>query len=350
MRLAFVAHHAAARHGTAAGRQLWAVGEALRSQGHDVTAWCWRQDRPRLDMASWCEWRPLPAEPGWRTRGRALLWPRSDIVRAGWRPPTGAVAVADDPGSFAAVAPTPLNVATVHYSVWLDRCALRDWSLPELQDLRAERRAARNATVAWALSPRVQSALRHGEFVAGTVPVPEPVAPIDPPVAGLLADWRWPPNVVALRTLLAAWPSVADAVPGATLLLAGRGDPEVGVGGGVQWLGEVADAGQFLARLAVFVFPCPPTSGPKMKVLDALAHGVAVLTTPPGVEGLRLRAGVTVVPDVRMLAPALVELLRQPEVRAPRAAAGRESFLLGNAPALAAAERVATIRAAMAAA
>jgi hypothetical protein len=41
-----------------------------------------------------------------------------------------------------------------------------------------------------------------------------------------------------------------------------------------------------LAGAAVVAFPCPPSSGPKVKVLEAIAGARTVVTTEAGVEGL----------------------------------------------------------------
>ena len=161
-------------------------------------------------------------------------------------------------------------------------------------------------------------------------PVPAEALPIvDEPVAALLADWSWPPNHRALEWLLAAWPDVRDAVPAARLLLAGRHLERASVGSmaGVETLGAVASSTDVLARAAVIAFPCPPTSGPKVKVLEALAHGVPVVTTQAGVEGLVVEPGDAVAVDRRHFASGLASLLTEPERRAQMAAGGRRSAL-----------------------
>lgn len=342
MKLAFVAHHVPQPSGTAAGRQLWAVGEALVAAGHEVTAWCWQPAPPSGAVPGWCEWRPLPSVGPLRSRGRSLLWPRSDVVRGGWSPPGDAVRIADDPGSWPAVAAAEgPGVVTVHFSVPLDRRALDDWNAPAVQDLRAERRAVRQAAVVWSLSERVRDQVGRGRFVPPCIPLPaSPVPRTERPVVGLLADWSWKPNVVAADALLRTWPEVRARVPGARLLLAGRGMSPVGTLAGVEWLGEVASSEDLLGQTAVFAFPCPPTSGPKMKVMDALAHGVAVLTTPAGVEGLTDGSSAAAVCSEAGFAEQLVALLADPEQRDVLAARGRQVLQRWHAPAYAAQVRV----------
>lgn len=347
MRVAFVSRHLPEEAGSAAGRQLWSVGEALVATGHEVTAWSWRPEPPQAGVPEWCTWQPLPGSPAWRTRGRALVQPRSDVARAGWVAPPGAVVVADDPVSWAAVAGQGrLAVATVHYSVDLDRRALSDRRPAVVQDRRGERRAVRSADLMWALSDRVRAAVGRGVWVPACVPLAaEPVPLVEEPVVGLLADWSWAPNVAAGRALLDVWPQVRAEVSGARLLLAGRGASPVAVTAGVQWLGEVPATSDLLAQVAVFAFPCPATSGPKMKVLDALAHGVPVLTTAAGAEGL---AGdvdrALVLADEGSFRQRLVELLTDPQKRADLAKAGRQLVAQGHAPAVAAQARLASVR------
>ncbi|MCW2600413.1 MAG: glycosyl transferase group 1 [Frankiales bacterium] len=347
MKFAFVSYHPPLADGSAAGRQLFALGEALRAEGHEVTCWCWRAQEP-TGLPDWAEWQPVPNAAGWRVRGRAVLQPRSDIVRADWEVPEGAVGIADDPASFAAVAGATLSIATVHYAVRLDRAALTDWSGPHVQDWRGERTAVRRAGQVWTFSPRVRQAVGRGVIVPATVPMPDqPVPLVDEPVVGLLADWSWPPNLHAADTLVRGWARVRAHVPGARLLLAGRGSCPVGSLPGVEWLGEVPETSDLLSQISVFAFPCPDTSGPKMKTLDALAHGIPVVTTPAGAEGLVGGSG-AVLGSTASLASALIDLLRDPRRRARLAVQGRTAVERGHAPLVAARARVRAVASATA--
>ena len=340
------------RQGTAPGKALLALGEGLVAEGHRVAVWSWRPEPPECDLPPWCTWRPLPPEAAWRTRLRALAWPRSDVLVAEWSPPPGAVPVADDVPSFGAVAASKRSVVTLHHRAGLDHAALGRRDPGAVQDRRAERRAARRARVVLAYSPRAGSTARgRARFVPIAYPVPEEVVdPVAGPVALLLADWRWPPNLAALGRLMLVWPDVRRRVAGAKLLLAGRDLDRVGVGAmaGVEVLGPLARAEAALSRAAVVAFPCPDTTGPKVKVLEALAYGVPVVTTSAGVEGLLLGPLASeLVADGRAFGERLAELLEAPETMAELGARGRAAVSASHAPRPAARARVAALRSAL---
>lgn len=346
-----VSRHLPDEQGTAAGRALWALGEGLVAAGHDLDVWSWWYDPPASPLPAWCRWAPLPDEPALRTRTRALLRPRRDVVRAGWQPPTGAdVVVADDPVSFPAVEGHGRSILTVHYSTVLDAAALGERSLRAVQDHRAERSFARGADGVVAYSDRVAGALVRRAVVAPiAVPVPPAQELVDAPVAACVADWRWPPNARAGELLRAAWPLVRAQLPSARLELAGVGSEELDDPlAGVRGQGRVDDVAEVLAGAAVLAFPCPPTSGPKVKVLEAMARGLPVVTTGAGAEGIGAEDGAGAAgplsvagEDPAAFAAALLGLLSDPERRRHQAERARALVLAHHAPVPAAQRRVA---------
>ncbi len=349
MRFELVSRHIPHPDGSAAGRVLLATGEGLLASGHEVRLWSWSPQPPPDDLPDWCEWVPLPSEAAWRTRLRALIHPRADVVRARPHLLADGVAVAEEPSSFAAVADSGRAVTVVHYATALDVPATpRRWQVSDLQDVRAERRAVRGSALSLVYSDRVAAYLRSirpADRIAEipiALRVPEtPIEPLERPIALLVADWRWPPNRSALGMLLSAWPSVRDRVPGASLVLAGRGETGVGTLPGVEQRGEVPRSAELLAEAGVLAFPCPDTSGPKVKVLEACAAGLPVVTTPAGVEGLRLPADGVAVAPLERYADALVRALNTPAERMERAERARHAIRAIHAPAPAASARVA---------
>jgi glycosyltransferase involved in cell wall biosynthesis len=348
MRLAFVSRHNPTPEGSQDGKIFRALVEGLLADGHEVTALSWAHDQPHDDMPSWCTYLPVPPEPGWKMHGRALLTPRWDAARIDWRPPSGAFAISEDPLSWPVVAQHPGAAVVFHYLTKIDAPALRRPTPPDVQDMRHERRVARDASIVLTMSDRVANGVGgRATVVPMAYPMPaEPLDLVDEPVVALLASWNWAPNHAALERLLGSWPAVRDAIPGARLLLAGRGLDRTRVGtiGGVEPIGAVAVPADVLARAAVVAYPCPGTSGPKVKVIEAMAHGVPVVTTPSGVEGLHVAAeDLPVVADDTRFADALIALLRDPARRAALAARGRPAVTATHAPIAAARARIAAI-------
>jgi glycosyltransferase involved in cell wall biosynthesis len=321
---------------------LW---EAVRADGHEVEAWCWGEPPSGLVAPAWVRCEGYHDAGGWRRLPVTLRRPRGGLAEVGWEPPADATAVwAEEPESYAAVARADRRGVSVYHSTVLDAVALRRPRPAVAQSARAERHAVRGADVAIAFSARVARAVGIRELCPVTLPIPaEPLPLVAEPTAVMLADWAWPPNQVALDQLLVAWPEVVRRVPEARLLLAGRGLQRDVARPGVEPVGEVAHGRDALARAAVFAFPCPPTSGPKMKVLDALAHGVPVVTTPAGIEGLHGVTDAVAVAGRADFATRLADLLLDPDRRATMAAAGRSAVLAHHSPERAARARLALI-------
>jgi hypothetical protein len=345
VRIEVVTWHLPHPDGTATGRHVFAIWDAVRAMGHDVEAWCWGRVPAGLVPPEWVRCQEFRDPGGWRRKPATLVHPRAGIGEVGWRPSAGAVAWAEEPESYAAIASAERRGVTVYHSERLDALALRRPRPAVIQSMRAERRAVRGSGVAITFSSRVARVTGIENLCPVTLPIPP--APLDvvaAPNAVMIADWAWPPNQAALHRLFGHWKRVRAEISDATLLIAGRGLTTMAeVPAGVEVVGEVATASDALRRAAVLAFPCPPTSGPKMKVLDALAWGLPVVTTPAGVEGLQLEAGDVAVTDDAGFARSLIDVLRDPERRAVMAAAGRAAVLGHHTPQQAATARLALI-------
>jgi glycosyltransferase involved in cell wall biosynthesis len=146
-------------------------------------------------------------------------------------------------------------------------------------------------------------------------------------------DWR--PNLDAVAQLLdRVLPAVRAEEPGATLCLVGRNPPEwlgqkVRGLSGVELHGNVADVRPYLARAALLAVPLRIGGGSRLKILEALAAAVPVVSTQIGAEGLSLEPGrhLTVVPRVEEMAGAILDCLRAPAVAAEQANCGRRVVL-----------------------
>lgn len=112
-----------------------------------------------------------------------------------------------------------------------------------------------------------------------------------PPRALFLGSFGHAPNRSAARTLVNdIWPRLRPALPGWELVLAGPGsdafvaalpDPE-----GVRGLGYVDDLRALFAGCRLFLAPLTEGGGIKIKILEAMARGLPVVTTPIGAEGI----------------------------------------------------------------
>jgi glycosyltransferase involved in cell wall biosynthesis len=93
---------------------------------------------------------------------------------------------------------------------------------------------------------------------------------------------------------------------------------------GVLVTGTVPDVAPYLERASVVAIPLAAGSGTKLKVLEAMAFGKPVVTTPIGAEGLGLAPGVHAeVVELGAVEGAIDALLRDPARRAAMGAAGR---------------------------
>jgi len=85
-------------------------------------------------------------------------------------------------------------------------------------------------------------------------------------------------------------------------------------GSGVLFAGEVADAAAFVQAMDVMIAPIHSGGGMRIKILEAMAAGKAVVTTTIGAEGIDVAHGVNVViaDDVDPFAAGIESLLRDP--------------------------------------
>jgi polysaccharide biosynthesis protein PslH len=209
-------------------------------------------------------------------------------------------------------------------------------------DLRAwrefERKALRQVDATVAFTERDRRTLAPLAPAASIFTVPlgtdVPARPLDPvgaepPSVVFVGNFTHPPNVESATILLREIvPLVRRAVPDLQAFVVGPRPP-------VE-LRRLADAGTFvtgaveavdpyLARASVVVAPVWSGGGMRVKVLEALAAGKALVATPLALEGLELEAGeqVAVASTTSAFAHAIVELVEDRERRVRIAANGR---------------------------
>jgi polysaccharide biosynthesis protein PslH len=146
-------------------------------------------------------------------------------------------------------------------------------------------------------------------------------------------DWR--PNLDAAKLLLEQiFPRVLRSRPGARLLLVGRNPPDwlrqaAAQAPGVELHADVPDVRPFLNRCGLMTVPLRIGGGSRLKILEALACGVPVVSTTVGAEGLMLEKDVDyfVADGVENMAQRLVACIDDPEAALESALRGRAVVL-----------------------
>jgi len=143
-----------------------------------------------------------------------------------------------------------------------------------------------------------------------------------------VGDLSWPPNAEGLRWFAdRVWPLVASAAPEARVEVLGRGAPASLVRRALGWtfLGEGGDTRPHWSRADVAIVPLRAGGGTRLKILEAAACGVPVVSTTIGSEGLELEDGREILlrDDPPDFANALVRCLGDASLRESLAAAAR---------------------------
>lgn len=121
-------------------------------------------------------------------------------------------------------------------------------------------------------------------------PLPEPEGP---PVLLFTGTLNHPPNAEGIEWFAdEAWPAILRERPDTTLLVVGR-DPPPPVARlesrpGIEVIGAVPDMREWYAKATAVVVPLLSGGGSRLKVLEAISCGRAVVSTPVGAEGLEL--------------------------------------------------------------
>jgi glycosyltransferase involved in cell wall biosynthesis len=137
-----------------------------------------------------------------------------------------------------------------------------------------------------------------------------------------VGNFAHPPNIESVERLIRdIFPRVRAQCSDAVLRIVGV-NPQAHWHGleaaGVLVTGHVPDVGPFLDRAAVVLAPLSIGGGMRVKVMEALAGGKAVVATPLALEGLKVEDG----DQVRIgrtddeLVQATLELLQHPDRRA----------------------------------
>lgn len=131
-----------------------------------------------------------------------------------------------------------------------------------------------------------------------------PLEPLDPlgsadyPRLVFVGNFMHPPNVdAAVRLTDSIFPAVRARMPNAVLRIVGANPPPellARARDGIDVTGRVPDVVPWMNAAAVIVVPLRVGGGMRVKVVEALAHGKAVVASPRAIEGLDIADGVHV--------------------------------------------------------
>lgn len=326
----------------------------------------------RLELAPLCadlRILPLPAgTAGTRLRGRAGQWlggPPADAagfdvpsmhetVQAAVRAFAPDVALLQFPymAQYVADLPNVPTIMDVQDVFFVSR--LREYAAQKAAWPRAKRWVSWQAWTRYELAwyPRCQAlmAISEPDRAALQILVPDvesfsnPAAisardiaalpPARPGRVGFGGNFGHPPNLDALAFLnTEIAPRLAGLFPAVEIVVAGRGIPasaRANLHSTVRLQGFVSDYDAFVASCSVFIAPLRFGGGVKIKVLEALACGRPVVTTPIGAEGIPLGPdeGLQVAQHADELARLTAAALMNPAPRAAAAARGAAHVVL----------------------
>jgi GT2 family glycosyltransferase/glycosyltransferase involved in cell wall biosynthesis len=177
------------------------------------------------------------------------------------------------------------------------------------------------------LAPRIGAGMRAG---IDTSVYSFPGGPREPLTMLFIGSFRHIPNQVALRWFAReVLPLIVERLPGARLLVAGSDPPPrhafPDAANAIEMLGFVDDVQPLLSSCAVFVCPVRSGSGVRVKLIEAFASGIPVVSTRVGAEGLARKDGefCALADDPPTFAARTVQLLKDPALAAQMAERAR---------------------------
>jgi O-antigen biosynthesis protein len=181
------------------------------------------------------------------------------------------------------------------------------------------------------LAPRIDAGMRAGIDARA---YSFPGGPREPWTMLFLGSFRHAPNHVALEWFARfVLPLIVEKLPQARLLVAGSDPPPrhafADPAGAVKWLGFVENIQPLFSSCSVFVCPIRSGSGVRVKLLEAFAAGIPVVSTTIGAEGLARVDGefCALADDAPGFAAKVIGLLENCRLAGEMAARAREEVV-----------------------
>jgi sugar transferase (PEP-CTERM/EpsH1 system associated) len=241
--------------------------------------------------------------------------------------------------------PTILHMHDVAWSMWNQMSAvapgyLRPFVRAETRRIHsAEMSAIAQANACVTVSEDDAELLAAEALPRPSIPIVPGVdcdrlAPVPRPTTGrnllFVGSMNYLPNVDAavffVRDVL---PLVRAKLPDVTLTIVGLRPPAIvqrlSDKPGIVVTGTVEDVRPYYASAAVAVVPLRMAGGVRMKILEALAFGMPIVSTSIGAQGLGLRNGheLLIADNPADLAAAIVRLISDPSLRSQLASTAR---------------------------
>jgi glycosyltransferase involved in cell wall biosynthesis len=198
----------------------------------------------------------------------------------------------------------------------------REW-LPRFSQVLAT--SDRDAELALSIAPKARVSVYPNAIPA--IPLPEPG---DENAIVFSGNMEYHPNRSAVRYFRRdVWPQLRERWPGLVWRLVGKNPEAVRqftIGDSrIEVKGQVDHAVPELARAKLAVVPLLAGSGTRLKVLEAWAAGLPVVSTSVGAEGLPVREGehILLADTAVTFAGAVSRLLASKSLRSKLGAAGR---------------------------
>ncbi|MBS0270373.1 MAG: glycosyltransferase [Proteobacteria bacterium] len=158
--------------------------------------------------------------------------------------------------------------------------------------------------------------------------------PTDPPPDGrtllFFGLLSYVPNIDGvLHFVENIWPLIAKANPDARLKIVGKNPPpqlKALAGPRIEFTGFVPDLRPHLASAAVVIVPLRLGGGTRLKIVEGMAMGKAIVSTELGAEGIEAESGrdLLIADEPQAFADAVGRLLAEPELAAQVGQAARK--------------------------
>ncbi|MEA3377708.1 MAG: glycosyltransferase [Chloroflexota bacterium] len=138
------------------------------------------------------------------------------------------------------------------------------------------------------------------------------------------------PNIDAVKFFFETmYEEIHEAVPDVRVQIVGHAPPpevdRLGNRPGVEVTGSVPEVQPYYERATVFIVPLRLGGGTRLKIIEAMAMGLPVVSTSIGAEGLGISSGenILIADDAASFTERVLQLLSDPELRARIAERGR---------------------------